>query len=63
MAKATFMTVVGVLTVISQVCLRLSPVPELCRVRKQKSTGVMALMPLVSMLLSNHTWCVVSSAL
>lgn len=59
MGQSTLITVLGVLTVISQISVRLSPVPELIRVHKQKSTGVMAFMPLVSMLLSNHVWYVV----
>ncbi|KAF1793187.1 Ankyrin repeat-containing domain [Phytophthora cactorum] len=36
----------------------MSPVPDLYRVHKQRDTGVMAFMPLVTLLLCNHVWLI-----
>ncbi|ETP32897.1 hypothetical protein F442_18482 [Phytophthora nicotianae P10297] len=51
---SAFITTIKILTTIVQVAQRLSPVPDVYRVHKQRDTGVMAFMPLVAMLLCNH---------
>ncbi|KAG7391428.1 hypothetical protein PHYPSEUDO_004963 [Phytophthora pseudosyringae] len=53
---SAFIMTIKVLTTIAQVAQRLSPVPDLYRVHKQRDTGVMAFMPLVALLLGNHVW-------
>ncbi|KAG6622747.1 MtN3-like protein [Phytophthora cinnamomi] len=55
---SAFITTIKVLTLIAQIAQRLSPVPDLYRVHKQRHTGVMAFMPLVALLLCNHVWLV-----
>ncbi|KAG3251691.1 hypothetical protein PI124_g3725 [Phytophthora idaei] len=54
---SAFITTIKVLTTIAQIAQRLSPVPDLYRVHKQ-DTGVMAFMPLVTLLLCNHVWLI-----
>lgn len=56
MTQSALVTILKALTVVTQVAQRLSPAPDMYRVYKQKSTGVMALTPLVSMLVCNHIW-------
>ncbi|KAG3161776.1 hypothetical protein PC128_g20740 [Phytophthora cactorum] len=55
---SAFITTIKVLTTIAQIAQRLSPVPDLYRVHKQRDTGVMAFMPLVTLLLCNHVWLI-----
>ncbi|KAI9994323.1 hypothetical protein PInf_010929 [Phytophthora infestans] len=55
---SAFITTIKVLTTIAQIAQRLSPVPDLYRVHKQRDTGVMAFMPLVMLLLCNHVWLI-----
>lgn len=58
MTSSALVTALGVLTTISQIALTLSPVPDLLRVHRTKSTGVMLLSPLVAMWINNHLWYV-----
>ncbi|EGZ22862.1 hypothetical protein PHYSODRAFT_554501 [Phytophthora sojae] len=55
---SAFITTIKVLTTIAQVAQRLSPVPDLYRVHKNRDTGVMAFTPLIAMLLCNHVWLI-----
>lgn len=48
--------VVSALTIVTQIMVRLSPAPELWRVHKARSTGVMAFSPIVVMFVSSHVW-------
>ncbi|KAG7385273.1 hypothetical protein PHYBOEH_009089 [Phytophthora boehmeriae] len=45
-----------VATSIAQVGMILSPTPDIVNVCKQKSTGEMAALPLVAMIVNNHLW-------
>eukprot|EP00644_Phytophthora_capsici_P018322 jgi/Phyca11/131975/e_gw1.125.28.1 len=53
---SAFIITIRVLTTFAQIAQRLSPIPDLYQVHKQKDTGLMAFMPLVMLLLCNHVW-------
>lgn len=57
MTSALVMTL-SVLTTITNVALIFSPVPDLYRVHRQRDTGEMVVLPLVSMWINNHFWYV-----
>lgn len=58
MANSALIMALGVLTTVSNIGLALSPVPDMYRVHRDRSTGVMVVFPLVAMWISNHLWCV-----
>lgn len=56
MTQSAGVMVVKVLTVVTQVALRVAPAPDMYRVYKKKTAGDMPLTPIVSLLVCNHIW-------
>ncbi|OWZ05354.1 MtN3-like protein [Phytophthora megakarya] len=53
---AVWVTLLRVVTSIAQIGMILSPGPDIINVHKHKSTGEMAALPLVAMIVNNHLW-------
>ncbi|KAG3098081.1 hypothetical protein PI125_g15463 [Phytophthora idaei] len=53
---AVWVTLLRVVTSIAQIRMILSPGPDIFRVHKHKSTGEMAALPLIAMIVNNHVW-------
>ncbi|POM57454.1 MtN3-like protein, partial [Phytophthora palmivora] len=56
MSSSTLVTLLHVTTAVVQIGMNLSPAPDMYRVHKSKTTGQMALLPLVLMCFNNHLW-------
>lgn len=56
MTTSTAETTLGVLSFISNFLSILSPLPDTYRVHRQKHTGEMVVLPLVTMWLNNYFW-------
>ncbi|KAG6590810.1 MtN3-like protein [Phytophthora cinnamomi] len=53
---AVWVTALRVVTSIAQIGMILSPGPDIINVHKHKTTGEMAALPLVAMIVNNHLW-------
>lgn len=53
---AVWVTLLRVVTSIAQIGMILSPGPDILNVHKHKTTGEMAALPLVAMIVNNHLW-------
>ncbi|KAG4046171.1 hypothetical protein PC123_g18440 [Phytophthora cactorum] len=53
---AVWVTLLRVVTSIAQIGMIISPGPDIFRVHKHKSTGEMAALPLIAMIVNNHLW-------
>ncbi|KAL4159235.1 hypothetical protein PRNP1_005000 [Phytophthora ramorum] len=53
---AVWVTILRVVTSIVQIGMVLSPGPDIINVHKHKTTGEMAALPLVAMVVNNHLW-------
>ncbi|ETO67686.1 hypothetical protein F444_15428 [Phytophthora nicotianae P1976] len=51
-----WVTLLRVVTSIAQIGMILSPGPDIIRVHKHKTTGEMAALPLIAMIVNNHLW-------
>ncbi|KAG3021523.1 hypothetical protein JG687_00012609 [Phytophthora cactorum] len=56
MGSSAFVTLLHMTTAAIQIGMNLSPAPDMYRVHKFKTTGQMALLPLVLMCFNNHLW-------
>ncbi|ETN19119.1 hypothetical protein F441_15266 [Phytophthora nicotianae CJ01A1] len=56
MGSSSFVTLLHMTTAAIQIGMNLSPAPDMYRVHKFKTTGQMALLPLVLMCFNNHLW-------
>ncbi|POM77475.1 MtN3-like protein [Phytophthora palmivora] len=56
MSSSTLVTLLHMTTAVIQIGMNLSPAPDMYRVHKSKTTGQMALLPLVLMCFNNHLW-------
>lgn len=53
-----WVTLLRVVTSIAQIGMILSPEPDIIKVHKHKTSGEMAALPLIAMIVNNHLWCV-----
>jgi hypothetical protein len=60
-AMSAWVTVLRVVTSIFQLGMTLSPGPDILNVVKHKTTGDVAALPLVAMVVNNHLWYLLSS--
>ncbi|KAI9994679.1 hypothetical protein PInf_011505 [Phytophthora infestans] len=51
-----WVTLLRVVTSIAQIGMILSPGPDIIRAHKHKTTGEMAALPLIAMIVNNHRW-------
>jgi hypothetical protein len=58
---AAWITLLNVVTGISEVFLKLSPTPDIYNVHRSKSSGEVAELPIVTMTMSCHLWYVARS--
>lgn len=56
MPSSSVVTTLGVLSFISNFLSILSPLPDTYRVHRQKHTGEMVVLPLVTMWMNNYFW-------
>ncbi|KAL3673071.1 hypothetical protein V7S43_002366 [Phytophthora oleae] len=56
MGSSALVTLLRMTTAAIQIAMNLSPAPDMLRVHKFKTTGQMALLPLVLMCFNNHLW-------
>jgi uncharacterized protein with PQ loop repeat len=53
-----WVTLLNVATGVADILLRLSPVPDMYSVHRNKSIGEVAELPLITMVVNCHLWCV-----
>lgn len=58
MTSSALITTLEVLTVVTQVAMRFSPVPELYRAYRRHTMNAMPIAPIVALWVCNHLWCV-----
>lgn len=58
MTSSALITTLEVLTVVTQIAMRLSPVPELYRAHRQRTLDAMPIAPIVALWVCNHFWYV-----
>jgi hypothetical protein len=62
MTSSALITTLEVLTVVTQIAMRLSPVPELYRSYRRRTMDATPIAPIVALWVCNHFWCVLPSS-